>query len=316
MFEHRNDRPDDVSQGPRRKTAAWLFWLIPLTLWTTVAVILTFGLIYGPMKSDDGANSGPEPFAIGESIALGGYSLTVDSLEFLSPALEQDLPTTSQPPRDDLLVVVKYTLANSVGSPLPNFQAPDISLKDPFESLHDEDLAQTALYAARHPTLDALSPAPPPPGDAVNRIAIFRVNRLDFDPAEWLIEIVGHDEVSMASVQKPAAPLAPIARPEDACAETAAIIRKGFQTERAYPLDALKAGIEGRITIQYTIGPTGEVDDFKIVQAEPANQFENAVETELRRMKWYPAVSAACQPIATAPRGQTVVFRLGQPRQQ
>ena len=284
-----DDRSANEPQGARRKSSAWLFWLIPLTLWPAVAILLALGLIYGPMGHDNNASSGPEPFAIGEPIALGGYSLTVDSLEFLSLAPDPALNDASQAPGDDLFVVVKYTLANSVGSTLTNFKSPEIALKDGFDIFHDEDLAQTADYDARSRTPEALSPAPPPPGGVIERAAVFRVKRLDFDPADWLIEIVDHDEVSMASVRKPAARLAPIVRPGDACVETAPMIRKGFQTERAYPRDALEARIEGRITIQYAVGPTGEVDAFKVLQAEPAGQFENAVETELRRMRWYPA---------------------------
>jgi len=56
-----------------------------------------------------------------------------------------------------------------------------------------------------------------------------------------------------------------------------------------YPPRALRAGIEGTVTVQFTIDKQGNVKDIDIVRAEPPDIFNRAVIQALRRWKFPPA---------------------------
>jgi|JI10StandDraft_1071094.scaffolds.fasta_scaffold52853_5 TonB family protein len=102
-----------------------------------------------------------------------------------------------------------------------------------------------------------------------------------------------------------------VAPPAPACQASGATIKKGFNTDRAYPDLAVRRGIEGKVTVRYTVGIDGNVASVEVVSADPPGYFEKAVEQEFRRMKWNPAKNDQCQPTVSGTQTQSVVFRLG-----
>jgi len=103
----------------------------------------------------------------------------------------------------------------------------------------------------------------------------------------------------------------PVAPPPPPCQASAPTIKKGFNTDRAYPDLAVRRGIEGKVTVRYTVGVDGNVATVEVISADPPGYFEKAVEQEFRRMKWNPAKDDNCQPTTSSPQTQSVVFRLG-----
>ena len=55
-----------------------------------------------------------------------------------------------------------------------------------------------------------------------------------------------------------------------------------------YPQQALNQGIEGIVTVEFTIGTDGSVKDPKIVKARPEKVFDNAVLTAIMKWKYPP----------------------------
>lgn len=55
-----------------------------------------------------------------------------------------------------------------------------------------------------------------------------------------------------------------------------------------YPPRALRSGIEGSVTVEFTITKEGEVRDPEIVEADPAHIFNDAVLRSIRRWKFEP----------------------------
>lgn len=55
-----------------------------------------------------------------------------------------------------------------------------------------------------------------------------------------------------------------------------------------YPPRALRAGIEGKVTVEFTIAKDGSVKDPKIISADPENIFNDAVLRALQRWKFEP----------------------------
>lgn len=60
--------------------------------------------------------------------------------------------------------------------------------------------------------------------------------------------------------------------------------------EPVYPPRALRAGIEGTVTAEFTIGMDGSVKDVEIVSAEPPNIFDRAVITAIKKWKFAPEI--------------------------
>jgi periplasmic protein TonB len=106
-------------------------------------------------------------------------------------------------------------------------------------------------------------------------------------------------------------PVAPPVAPPPACQASGPSIKKGFNTDRAYPDLAVRRGIEGKVTVRYTVNADGTVGSVEVVSADPPGYFERAVETEFRKMRWNPAKDGNCQPTTSGSQTQNVVFRLG-----
>lgn len=61
-----------------------------------------------------------------------------------------------------------------------------------------------------------------------------------------------------------------------------------LQIPPVYPPRAKRMGLEGRVTVEFTITTDGSVDDAKIVEAEPPGVFDRAVLRAIRRWKFSP----------------------------
>jgi protein TonB len=78
--------------------------------------------------------------------------------------------------------------------------------------------------------------------------------------------------------------------------------------EPQYPQRALRAGIEGTVTVEFTIAVDGSVKDIEIVSADPPKIFDNEVLKALKRWK-FPPQSVAGQAVEKRAR-QDIRFRL------
>ena len=62
--------------------------------------------------------------------------------------------------------------------------------------------------------------------------------------------------------------------------------------EPQYPQRALRAGIEGTVTVEFTIAVDGSIKDIEIVNADPPKIFDNEVLKALKRWKFPPQTVA------------------------
>lgn len=62
--------------------------------------------------------------------------------------------------------------------------------------------------------------------------------------------------------------------------------------EPQYPQRALRAGIEGSVTVEFTIAVDGSVKDIDIIKADPPDVFNNDVLKAVRRWKFAPQTEA------------------------
>jgi TonB family protein len=82
------------------------------------------------------------------------------------------------------------------------------------------------------------------------------------------------------------APEGQVRPPECQEADTGPVVLRPFNTERAYPARAIEREQEGEVSYRATISETGEVISVEITAASPAGIFENAVQGEVRRMRF------------------------------
>lgn len=78
--------------------------------------------------------------------------------------------------------------------------------------------------------------------------------------------------------------------------------------EPTYPPRALRAGVEGTVTVEFTITTDGSVRDIEIVNAEPPDIFDNAVIRAVERWK-FPPVMVDGKPVEKRAR-QDIKFTL------
>ena len=55
-----------------------------------------------------------------------------------------------------------------------------------------------------------------------------------------------------------------------------------------YPKRALRSGIEGIVTVEFTITTDGSVKDAEIIEAKPPNIFDKAVLRAIKKWKFNP----------------------------
>jgi len=58
--------------------------------------------------------------------------------------------------------------------------------------------------------------------------------------------------------------------------------------EPTYPPRALRAGVEGSVTVEFTITTDGSVKDIEVIEADPPDIFNNAVIRAVKRWKFPP----------------------------
>ena len=77
-----------------------------------------------------------------------------------------------------------------------------------------------------------------------------------------------------------------------------------------YPEAAKRDGIEGEVTLVYTVTRTGEVTDLEILESSPPGIFDDAALAAVRTWRYRP-VMAGGEPVAQETVGSTLTFRLG-----
>lgn len=63
-----------------------------------------------------------------------------------------------------------------------------------------------------------------------------------------------------------------------------------------YPISAMKAGIEGKVVVQFTIEKDGSVTGYKIIEGVP--ELNNAVLRAVKEFTFLPALNTKKEPIA------------------
>ncbi|MGQ0656703.1 MAG: TonB family protein [Chromatiales bacterium] len=63
-----------------------------------------------------------------------------------------------------------------------------------------------------------------------------------------------------------------------------------YKPDPRYPPRALRAGIEGVVTVEFTVTPEGGVKDVKVVKAEPPGVFDDAAVQGVTKWKFQPKV--------------------------
>lgn len=84
---------------------------------------------------------------------------------------------------------------------------------------------------------------------------------------------------------------APARQPQSSQPDTSGILTDIEPTVRIppqYPPRALRAGIEGSVTVEFTIATDGSVKEPEIISADPENIFNDAVLRAIRRWKFEP----------------------------
>lgn len=137
---------------------------------------------------------------------------------------------------------------------------------------------------------------PPPPRSAAQHLAPSPVPALQMpQPAlsDIPLQITGVPQIGVAG--------APAATPADVPAASVAPATGALEldvtavpTYRApplYPPHAQRAGIEGRVTVEFTITSDGSVSDPRVVAAEPPQVFDEAVLNAILKWKFNPKMA-------------------------
>jgi len=84
---------------------------------------------------------------------------------------------------------------------------------------------------------------------------------------------------------------APERQPKPSAPDTSGIltdVKPTVRTSPQYPPRALRSGIEGKVTVEFTIAKDGSVKNPEIVSADPENIFNDAVLRAIRRWEFNP----------------------------
>ena len=81
-----------------------------------------------------------------------------------------------------------------------------------------------------------------------------------------------------------------VSRPKPSAPKIATNVVPTLRIPPVYPQQALNQGIEGLVTVEFTIGTDGSVKDPKIVKARPEKVFDDAVLTAIRKWKYPPEI--------------------------
>ena len=81
-----------------------------------------------------------------------------------------------------------------------------------------------------------------------------------------------------------------VSRPKPAAPKIATNLVPTLRIPPIYPQQALNDGIEGIVTVEFTIGTDGSVKDPQIVKARPEKVFDDAVLQAIRKWKYPPEI--------------------------
>ncbi|MGF1509918.1 MAG: TonB family protein [Myxococcota bacterium] len=84
-----------------------------------------------------------------------------------------------------------------------------------------------------------------------------------------------------------------------------------FRARPVYPVGAAQRGIEGYVTIKFTITPRGTVDDMQVLDSQPPGQFDRAALKALSRWRYDPKLVDGT-PVARPNQRVTLKFELGE----
>ena len=104
------------------------------------------------------------------------------------------------------------------------------------------------------------------------------------------------------------APAAPAAEPPPAGPSTSEEVTPLQDIPPNYPQRALAAGIEGEVTLAFTITPDGRVDNLRVTEAKPRGVFEREARRAASRWRFAPRRENG-QPVAREAT-KTLYFRL------
>jgi len=79
-------------------------------------------------------------------------------------------------------------------------------------------------------------------------------------------------------------------------------------TAPRYPTAAMRSNQEGWVELSFTITPSGDVSDVKVVDAQPRHVFDRAAMDAVSRWKYQPATQDGT-PVASTKR-QRIEFKL------
>ena len=60
----------------------------------------------------------------------------------------------------------------------------------------------------------------------------------------------------------------------------------------AYPVEALRAAVQGEVQVEFTVSPDGSVSDARVVRADPPRVFDRAAVAAVRRWRFEPIAEA------------------------
>ena len=83
-----------------------------------------------------------------------------------------------------------------------------------------------------------------------------------------------------------------------------------YRTETKYPVDLFNQGVEGDVTVSYSLDETGAVTSAKVIKSKPSQVFDRAALESFKAWRFTPVLENG-QPIAITNREFTLMFRLG-----
>lgn len=89
---------------------------------------------------------------------------------------------------------------------------------------------------------------------------------------------------------------APVLANENSNAQATPIIR----VNPSYPREAAEQGIEGQVSLRFTITDDGKVTDIEVVDAEPAGTFDTAAVAALQKWRYDPSFAGSGHEVALA----------------
>lgn len=159
-------------------------------------------------------------------------------------------------------------------------------------------------------------PEPPTPQSAPQQPQVSPQAQLNIEvpslPTPGVSIAVTPSMAGLTAAETPAvaqpAPAAPAAEPPPAGPSTSEEVTPLQDIPPNYPQRALAAGIEGEVTLAFTITPDGRVDNLRVTEAKPRGVFEREARRAASRWRFAPRRENG-QPVAREAT-KTLYFRL------